>query len=179
MATKKITLNELRTLVKQIIKEEVNPITGLESEIATYNKMDVTDADIMLGKRLEKFLSLTVLNVSIQPSFRNTNINKSPKPNDEYIGAKWLNFTVDLGKNNHYGDIEETVNKINKFFSSKPNNYEILSEYKSTFKINADNNGNLKISFEVRDLNSTKEKPKLRKDMMSLPMGNKRKYGGF
>lgn len=178
MATKKITLNELRSLVKQIIKEEVNPITGLESEPGTYNKMEVTDSDIMLAKRLEKYVDTTVLSVDIQPTFRNRNINNNPKPSDKYDGAKWLNFTLKLGGSIDYSDIKETINKVNKFFSTKPNNYEILSQYDSTFKIKSKNN-NIIISFEARDLYSTEEKPKLRKDMMNTQMGNKRKEGGF
>lgn len=178
MATKKITLNELRNIVKHIIKEEVNPKTGLESEPGTYNKMNVTDSDILLAKRLEKWLEYTVSSIDIQPSFRNQNINKTPKPSDKYIGVKWLNFILYLGNNVHYGVIKETINKVNKFFSTKPNNYEISSQYDSTFKISHKNN-EIIISFEVRDLYSTKEKSKLRKDMMNVQMGSKRKEGGF
>lgn len=164
--------------IKHIIKEEVNSITGLESEPGTYNKMEITDSDIMLGKRLEKYLEHSVLTVDIQPEFRNRNINKNPKPSDEYDGAKWLYFTLYLDENVHYGLIKETVDKVNKFFSAKPNNYDILSQYDSTFKISHKNN-NITISFMVRDLYSTKEKPKLRKDMMNTQMGSKRKEGGF
>ncbi len=173
MATKKITLNELRSIVKQMIKEEVNPITGLESEPGTYNKMEVTDSDIMLAKRLENYAG--VLSVDIQPTFRNPNINDNPKPSDKFDGGKWLYFTLKLDGSSDYGTIKEIINKVNKFFSTQPNNYEILSQYDSTFKINSKNN-NITISFEAR---GGSEKPQLRKDMMNTQMGKKRKEGGF
>jgi len=170
-----ITESQLRGLVKRMVMEEVIPKTGFDSDNMK-NKIDVTDSDLMLARRLENYLD--VMSVEIQPTMRTSS---SSKPYD-FKGGKTLSFKVDLGgiNSNLYSDIKERIDKIKKFFSAKPNNYELLP-YDSIFTI--DKRGdNMFILFYVSDIKGGMYGNRVRsreKDMYSEPMGKKRKEGGF
>lgn len=175
---KKINLNEFKLLIKKIIKEEVEIEQGIESEIGTYNDMDVHKDDIALAKRLENYLKYLINHIKIYPLYRNKNKYKYLKPKDEYEGIKWLVFKITIPDPSTFIEISEIINKIKKFFSTKPNNYELLSNDDSDFKFKT-NNDKLIIQFEVKNLYSSSNKKMKRKDVMDTSIGKKYREGGF
>jgi hypothetical protein len=99
MATKKITLNELRTLVKQIIKENDNYFYMSDSDISAENGGEITD---IISEQLNELYDFDGLN-NLASSYI-TKINKELNQSATKIKDKFKNI-----KPNQYGNLKSAI----------------------------------------------------------------------
>jgi len=103
MATKKITLNELRTLIKQVIKEEINDDTTSIDDIddAVDDALKLLDPSELKGIDLSEAIITeeeAVLNEAVDPAFVISGLLAAPKLL-EWIGAAIKGIAKKFGKN--------------------------------------------------------------------------------